>query len=216
MSFLCLAGAVGRARCHISGIFQLCLGCCSRSACGHEPSLPRAPAVVCAQAELASGAKYLCFGRGVCDKPGKWQDHSDRAIIAPNREYRTEDHEMDPASSPRKEGAVGAASWPWVPSGYRGCRGCIGEAPALWQGLCPGGRDDFPVELSWGSCGSCAEFCILLTLGTRDLPLSLAWNCSAGSQQPLLSETSFCRNRFHEENAMHTFNLPLSPLTSIQ
>lgn len=77
-----------------------------------------------------------------------------------------------------------------------------------------------PRQEGWHSCGvslgaliaAVQKFAVPLMLRTLDLPLSVALSCSAGSQQPLLSGTSFYRNRFHEENAMHAFNLPLFPL----
>lgn len=70
---------------HISGIFQLCLGCCSHSACGHEPSLLGHAGSGLQQwfvlkLSWLPGLDICVLGGVVFDKPGTWQDRSGRAI----------------------------------------------------------------------------------------------------------------------------------------
>lgn len=147
---------------HISGIFQLCLGCCSCSACWLW-----APAMLCAQAELASWPKYLCFGR-------VWQATERAGSLTEPSLLLTEDQEMDPVPQPRKEGAVGAsrgaAPWPWVPPGFRDC---IDPAPALWKVCAQEGGLAFLLSYPGALVAAVQNSASCWCLGTRDLPSSM-------------------------------------------
>lgn len=226
---LCLAVAVGRARCHTSLDRSCCvwdavpaLPAATSPLCRGTLLLLRPPARLCAQAELASWAGCLCFGRGGVSQARDTQDPSDRAMEgrAPNWEdSKLRIKRCLLCLSPGKKELCVNSQTEMQPHGS-GSLEVPGAAEAaltnLWQVLC---RE--------GGCHSCwvdpgapvaamQSSAVPLMLGTLDLPFSMAWSCSAGSQQPLLSGTPFCRSRFHEENARHMFNLPLSPLTPIQ
>lgn len=184
---------------HISGIFQLCLGCCSCSACWLW-----APAMLCAQAELASWPKYLCFGRvwQARERAGSlWQSHHCFSLrikrwilcLSPGRKELWEHPEVQPhgRGSPRVLGA------------------------ALMQPL-PFGRS-VPRREGWHSCwvilGLLWQLCrILHPADVWELGICLhPWSCSASALSSCILEEQIPWGQCHAHAQS-----ALSPLTPVQ
>lgn len=153
---------------HISGIFQLCLGCCSHSACGHEPSLLGHAGSGLQHGLCSSWVGFLgwilVFWEGWCSTS---QGHGGIVLAEPSRSLLiSESTELrvkrwiSCLSLGKNKLWVsaqdrGAASWQWIPPSYRGC---IDPLP-FGKCCAQAGGVAFVWSFSWGSYCSCAEVC---------------------------------------------------------